>query len=287
MAYSPGQPWDNSLSYTTGQTCTYNGFPYVWYHPVLSSTVGAKPNEEEVMFEAYYLGNTDQRLERGWVMADTVESIGSDIGGARYGDVKRLQAAIRGVDPAAAATSYITQDIRYENGIYPAFWTTQIGNKSEYSWEYYGYGSMSVHHGLANNDLSPTVPETDGNPNVQVLGQNGLETLGPQLLLPSLPYQIFQSTGPTTGDIQVYFVIAHQDYSPSFINEFNRNASYTITVTPPSGPVYTINGVINSGPFRDGFSLQSTSNMNVHSVSTGPGFSYQFKVTGLTPRFDA
>lgn len=289
MPYAPGQPWDETYSYSPGDTCTYRGLPYVWYHPYLYSTIGSPPNQEEVLFTAFIPGGgTDQRLERGWVLADDVVYYGGGSVQARYGNVRELQRSVRSIGSNIDVLNQ-QPELKYEAGIYPGFWTLQVNNKWSESWDFYGYARMSLDSGLANNDVSPPVPETDGNPNVTALGYFELTTYGPDISNPpSLPYMTVVPTGPTTADLKVYYTITEtQLYAPTFINEFDRDAAYKIVVTPPTGPVTEITGSINSGPFRDGFSLESTSNVNTHPVAAGTGYTYAFSVTSLTPRFDA
>jgi hypothetical protein len=288
MPYSPGQPWDKALSYLPGQTCTYNGFPYVWYHTTINSTANIKPNEEEVLFTAVkFEGGTEQRLERGWVMADESQTLGGGEITARYGNIKTLQKTIRGIDPKVDPLNE-QPDLKYESGIYPAWWQ-RADNKYNTSSQFYGYGGMSFDYGLVNNDANPAVPATNGNPNVSALSFFDLSTSGPQFYEPSLPFTETTSINPTTVEIKVYFTIDETSlYAPTFINEFERTASYTITVIPEIGePPYEISSTIGSGPFRDGFSLKSTSEVKTHTIVFGPGGSSTFKVTGLTPRFDS
>lgn len=286
MPYEPGQPWDPALSYTTGQTCTYRGLPYVYFHPTLPSTVGVPPNADIKKFTATsttIFGQTDERDERAWVLADESQS-GGFFGypDARYGNVRRLQFFIRGIDPSLDITK--TATMKYEGGIYPGFFTLQVGNLYESTWNFYGSEGMSLESGLA-NPVGP-VPSTDGNPNVKALAVAEPSYGAPSDFLPSIPYATVGDVFPTQYEVKVYFTInTETPYAPTFINEFNRDASYTITVTPPGGgTAYTIEDTINSGPFRDGFTLQSTSNVKTHLLPTGSV--YTFKVNNLTPRFD-
>jgi hypothetical protein len=287
MPYAPGQPWDATLSYSYGQTCTFNGLPYVYWHTTSPSTVGVNPFNEMKDFVAVNVfggGGTATRPERAWVLADEVIDFGGGEAWARYGNVKELQRRIRGISPL------VTDGFLYEGSIYPAFWSSTPGNLIDYSWQFYGMTGLSAEFGKANNTVSPPVPETSGNSNI-ASSSIWVNTNDPLPYNPSLPLQQFVSTGLTSGKIEVDFVVQEKAYSPSFINEFNRDASYTITVTisGPGGTTYDINGTISSGPFRDGFSLRANSIINSHSVSWSPGqfMSYTFKVNGLSPRYDA
>jgi hypothetical protein len=288
MAYAPGQPWDKEMSYSSGQTCTYNGLPYVWYHPTLSSTPNKKPNVEEVEFEAVDGASVVKRLERGWVLADQTFNIGG--GGlvfAQYGDIKSFQRIVRGIDPAVDPVG-ISSPFLYHSNLYSSWWQ-RADNKFEYSRQFYGFLSMSWEYGLANEDATPPVDATNGNPNVAALPTSPLYTFSPQFFFPSLPFAEIEAVTSSSANIKVYFTIAeNMFYEPTFINEFNRDAAYTLTIRESldSDP-YVIEGTINSGPFRDGFSLKSTSQVKTHPVSVGAGFSADFKVGAITPRFDA
>lgn len=295
MAYSPGQAWDETLSYTYGQTCVYRDLPYVYWHPTSPSTPGVTPLDEMRDFVATDYGSssfpypTATRSERAWVLADEVVNDGSGGFFARYGNVKMLQSSIRGlpesIEYAGAAL--------YENSLFPSFWSPTPGNLTDYSWNFYGLEGLSAEFGKANNLVDPPIPESQGNPNIS---SNG--TIWPLVLRPtaydvSVPQVSMEPTGPQSADIEVSFAISPSPvtYWPWVINQFNRDASYTIYVTidGPGGTSYQINGTISSGPFRDGYSLRGNSVINKHSISWLPtqSMSWSYVLTGISPRFDA
>ncbi len=289
MPYAPGQPWDATLSYSYGQTCTFNGLPYVYWHPTSPSTVGVNPFDEFRDFLAVNVlggGGTATRSERAWVLADDVDISGGGTVWARYGNVVNLQRSIRGVDFLLP----VSNPYLYEGSLYPAFWNATPGNLAAYSWQFYGMLGLSAEFGKANNTVSPPVPETSGNSNI-ARASIWVNTDPLSQYSPSLPSMNVISTGPMSSRIEVDFMVQTKDYSPSFINEFNRNASYTITVTVfgPGATTYDIGGTINSGPFRDGYSLRSTSVIKTHDISwsVGQTVSLAFKVNGISPRFDS
>jgi len=87
MAYADGQPWDKTLSYTYGQTCTYNGYAYRWFVQSRGSTAGVKPNVETDSFIAAGDGSTDSRTERAWLLEsqESVSSIFANVRGLPKG----------------------------------------------------------------------------------------------------------------------------------------------------------------------------------------------------------
>lgn len=142
MAYSPGQPWDPSLSYTCGQTCTYNGLKYVYWHGTEPSTVGKNPTEDMKDFPIIPFGFSNppypKASERAWVLADWVVDAGGNVVTAGYGDVRALQGTIRG--------SGYSDSTNTQRFIYDYFAETtgarSLGGKTETAPLFYEYPSL-------------------------------------------------------------------------------------------------------------------------------------------------
>jgi len=172
MAYEPGKPWDSGLSYTYGQTCTYNGLPYVYWNADTPSTAGVKPNEQMATFTAYGLDSTgaaasDTRSDRAWVIADRVGYGPGGVDFACYGKVQDIQKGVRNLP------GYVTGDFQYQPAHYlPIFAKGYAGKKTVMSWNYYappwvGPGAPatsgdSTDYGVAN---PPDSPGDTSNPN--------------------------------------------------------------------------------------------------------------------------
>jgi len=133
MAYEPNKPWDSTLSYSYGQTCTYNGYPYIWFVALSNSTAGVKPNVETASFTAIGDGSTDSRMDRAWVLADS----GGFGAPPSYGSAATTFPLVRGL-PKGASLSGIK--LGYPQGLkvapYQGILPDQTGKAS---WRYYDW----------------------------------------------------------------------------------------------------------------------------------------------------
>lgn len=305
MAYSPGQPWDKTLSYTLGQSCTYNGLPYVFWRPDAPSTVGVEPNKEEAPFFAVdpVTGATDSRNERCWVLADYTLADGL----VRYGSIRRLQTRIRGVGGTEInyGTSFPYEYAEYYGECYHGYWSPYPGQRSSSTWKFYGqmYG-QSLELGLPNTTPGAEAPVYDGNgnlvigPNYDFVGEFGDMAYGGTIpMLKTLPPDPPPPTPtpPRTIYIDVIFWIGGlTDLSTQ--NAFGRTANYTITVDdydnstyPATKNTYYIHGSASTGEQRDRYNDYDTYTRSHHVITWAVNHTvaWQIKIDSITPRFDA
>ena len=308
MAYTPGAPWDESLAYTKGQTCTYNGLPYVYWHPTEPSSAGTNPTEDMKMFTAKQGELTDSRSDRSWVLADYVLNAGADVSAVCYGDVRNLQTTIRNIN------GFPAQDMVYDyysESTLDYYIFSQY--KTEQNWLYYTYDNLFLYNniggsydlGLANPPHKP-FPITDTNYN---LYEQPAPTIGlpPSSVTPNPAYIYVIYRLPTFAMIPP--IVNYPENTPDFqrsniftrlmgfSNIFNRNASFKATWTYHSNTApYPVTRVIvwadtiNSGPHRDNWTTDADYPYKsyVYPLPVDgeyPTPEFKFEITGFTPPF--
>lgn len=301
MAYSPGQPWDKTLSYSYGQTCTYNGQTYSFWRYDGNSTVGIPPNVEEALFMANSPvpgGGSASRMERCWIIAQP------DYYAGIFG-IKPSQPEIRGVP---AATFFFQNYAEYTGIQYHGYWSPRVQD-SEASWSFYGQlPGMSAELGLPHYDPVDPSPSYDGNGNLVVsYYQEKMDSNLPATGAGSIPYLIDYLTPdppppypppPRTYYIDIVFVIpSSNEVNISTYNCFNRTGHYVIkytttdySVSPPVETDHEILGTASTGDVRDNWADVSSYVRSHHVITWGPGQTMAIRyirLTDITPPFDA
>lgn len=291
MAYTPGQPWDSTYSYTVGQDCVYNNLSYVYWHPTIPSTVNKPPTEDVKPFMAQEPGGTgiDYRDERAWVLG---RDTGININGS---DIQRLQKPIRGIDPNTdpqeTAYMYYQDYLSYSQLKKVFYWigtfSDQPANKEESSWEFYSSPGSSHDYGLPNHDVDPPVPYNDGDCYYGV-SPGGAGGPHPPVCTPSY------DPSTNTWTFTVTYRVGGIPYAGTLQN-FNRTCPYklivyTVVSTSPTIVEHEYNGSINSGPIRDLYFDDSTSEKDIYAYPLAIGESYvgfDFKPGSVTPPFSS
>lgn len=259
MPYAPDQPWDSGLSYTYGQSCTFNGLRYIWWNVFIPSNVGVDPTVDEVLFTASGpSGSTDSRLERGWILADP-----------SYDNWEMTVRQVRNV-PDFIPNLYFErpQGPAWHNKSMFFTWTDGdtlqyqfAQNKDEKSWAYYGqYEGYSTDFGLANVGEHVTVPADFGYTGIGVY-----TSYAPYLFDGAnavLTQNVVSSTS-TEYKFKVMFIVNLPPWlengnadTVSVTMWYERDISYTAyviweTTDAPYKVIQSVTGTINSGPVRE------------------------------------
>lgn len=167
MAYEPYKEWDPGAIYYFGQTCVYNGLPYLWYSYNDHSTAGRKPYDDLVDFIATDGVGSISRKERGWILCDN-----GDYSNPSYGSSAVTQPLVRGTGHSIPNLVFEKpQSIKFIGNSALFTWVDEegnssfdiFGNRSQKSWAYYGWSmGMSIDYGLENVTPHGTVPATNG-----------------------------------------------------------------------------------------------------------------------------
>jgi len=306
MAYTPGAPWDEALAYTKGQTCVFNGFQYVYWHPTEPSSVGINPTEDMKMFVATQSSLTDTRSDRAWVLADYVLLAGDLVSAVCYGDVRNLQTTLRNINGFPAQD--MVYDYYEQSTIAPYIFSPY---KTEQNWSYYEYSYLynniggSVDLGLANPPGKPN-PITDTNYNLAVqyapvIGSPP-STVTPD---PTYIYVIYRLPSFAMLPPIVNYPEGTPDFQRAniftqlagFQNMFNRVAHFKATWTYHSATSpYSVTRVIiwedsiNSGPLRDNWTTNADYPYKSYLYPLPvdgeyPTPEFKFEITSFTPPF--
>jgi hypothetical protein len=301
MAYAPYQPWDKTYSYSEGQTCTYNGLPYVFWlygSGVPKSNAGVPPNEEMRLFDAvsFLDGSKESRMERSWVIGEVfVAGQLNDIS-ARYGNIRTLQPVIRGND---ASTDYLSSP--YNGALYNGvmyggnrFFPEPLQDplppekQPEESWDFYRSGfAMSVDYkqsGSNGNIVVGTIEQgTTGKtsmPKANYVG-NAITVLNVEYIpQPPPPDPLPDPPPPLLVTIDVYNFIQGQGDVATY-NCFNRVAHYKI-LNASGGTV--VSGQVSSGPLRDKWRMTDTYPKVRHTFLASDF--YRLVTESITPPFN-
>lgn len=275
MAYSPGQPWDATLSYTSGQTCTYNGLPYVfWREEPHASTVGVPPNEEMAPFPAVdAFGATSYRSERAWVLGDRYQGESYLDFNACYGDVRKLQPTIRGNDAPAVDLS-----LEYLNAALTGIFPTPTYDKRHPSWAFYRQG-MGQSVDYDDGGIGNVILDEGENPRRVIYAPAGT---GP---IPALAIVAVNHPTPTTTSIDVIFRVGSASQGTElqgYYACFGKTGNFSVLDgNSPPGVIAT--GSANVGLPRDNFFDPAT--YVATTVNLGTASYWSLRLDSITPSF--
>jgi len=294
MAYAPYQPWDETYSYSEGQTCTYNGLPYVFWlygSGVPKSNAGVPPNEEMRLFNAVSPdGLTESRMERSWVVGEVFIAGQLNDMSARYGNIRTLQPTIRGNDANQDPLFSPYNGALYNGVMYggnrffpdPLQEPLPPEEQPELSWDFYRTGfAMSVDYKQNGSNGNIYVGSIEDGTTGKTSMPKGLSTgLSPYLVAITVP-PVGPPPVPPTYVFDVIFKIPNGNDISTF-NCFNRVANFRIVNTATKDTIAS--GSVSSGPVRENWLDNDTYSKVRFTFSHAGGFS--LVLDSITPRFD-
>jgi hypothetical protein len=294
MAYAPYQPWDKTYSYSEGETCTYEGLPYVFwlYGPTISkSNVGIPPNEEMRLFSAVSPdGLTESRMERSWVVGEVFIAGELNNISARYGNIRTLQPTIRGNDASTNTISSPYNGALYNGIMYggnrffpdPLLDPLPPEEQPEVTWDFYRTGfAMSVDYRQdGSNNGNIYVGNIEDGTTGKISMPTSLSTgASPYLVSINVP-PVGPPPDPPVNTFDVIFKIPYQIGISTF-NCFNRVANFRIVNS--SGDTIG-SGSVSSGPVRENW-LDNDTYPKVRFTFPS-GYYTALVLDSITPRFD-
>jgi hypothetical protein len=294
MAYAPYQPWDKTYSYAEGETCIYNGLPYVFWlygSTIPKSNAGVPPNEEMRLFDAVSPldGSKESRMERSWVVGEVFIAGELNDMSARYGNIRTLQPIIRGNNASTDPILSPYNGALYNGVMYGGnrFFPDPLQDplppeqQPEVSWDFYRTGfAMSVDYKQDGNNGNIAIGSIEDGTTGKTSMPKGLSSgSSPYLVSVNVP-PVGPPPDPPVNTFDVFFKIPDGN-SISIFNCFNRIANFSIV--NGSGDIVG-SGSVSSGPVRENWTNNNTYTKVRFSFPSGDFVA--LVLDSITPRFD-